>query len=125
MKPGARGFSLLENLVALSVVAIALAAAARAASQAVDTSAALGQRTLARWVAENRVAELRAMPATPPPGRRSGEARQGPYHFLWEQVVTATGDANWRTVEVAVLSADGQALAHLGAHLLARTTDAR
>lgn len=120
MTPVARGFSLLENLVALAVLAVALTAAVRAGAQAIDTSEALAQRTLARWVAQNRLVELRSQPAPPAPGRSSGEARQGPYRFRWEQTVTPTASPAWRAVDIVVRDDDGRPRARLGGHVLAQ-----
>src|SRR5256886_2548166 len=54
----AAGFTLVEILVALAVLAIALTATARSLGGALDTTAALRDRTLARWVAEGRLASL-------------------------------------------------------------------
>ena len=50
------GFTLVEILVALAIVAIALTAGMRALAQATDTASALKARTLALWVAQNRLA---------------------------------------------------------------------
>ena len=55
----AYGFTLVEVLVALAVVAIALLALTRAAGVQVATFDALRERTLAGWVAANVVAETR------------------------------------------------------------------
>ena len=115
----ARGFSLLENLVALAIVAVALSAALRAGAQAVDTSEGLAARTLARWVAQNRLAELRALPGLPALGTSTGEAQQGHQHFRWEQRVSTTADARWRTVALTVFDEDGHVRARLDGHVLA------
>ncbi len=47
-----RGFTLLEVLVSLAVLAIALSALLGALLQAIDLSAALRERAMAVWVAE-------------------------------------------------------------------------
>ncbi|MGB0514780.1 MAG: type II secretion system minor pseudopilin GspI, partial [Wenzhouxiangellaceae bacterium] len=53
-----RGFTLIEVLVALAVVALALGALIRTTGQAADTQYEAERRTLALWVASNRLAEL-------------------------------------------------------------------
>jgi len=63
-----RGFTLLETLVALAILAIALTAAFRAMGVTAQTSAELRERLIGDWVAENRLAELRATQAWPPTG---------------------------------------------------------
>lgn len=118
MTAATRGFSLLENLIALAIVAVALSAAVRAGTQAIDTGETLAQRTLARWVAQNRLVELRVQPAPPAPGHSSGEAVQGRYRFLWEQTVAPTAQPAWRTVDIVVRDDDGRPRARLGGHVL-------
>ncbi|NDP43784.1 MAG: type II secretion system minor pseudopilin GspI, partial [Aromatoleum sp.] len=51
-----RGFTLIEILVALAILAVALAAGMRAVAQSSDSATLLKQRTLALWVAQNRLA---------------------------------------------------------------------
>ena len=52
------GFSLIEALVALAVLAIAAVGLTRAVESHVDSTRALERRAAAMWVAENRLAEL-------------------------------------------------------------------
>jgi len=54
-----RGFTLVEVLVALLVVALALAALMVAVSGAARTSGYLRDKTLAQWIALNRITEVR------------------------------------------------------------------
>jgi general secretion pathway protein I len=56
---GARGFTLIEVLVALMIVAIALAALMIAVSGTARTSGYLRDKTLAQWIALNRLTEVR------------------------------------------------------------------
>lgn len=59
-RPGAaRGFTLIEVLVALMVVAMGLAALMTAVSGAARTSGYLRDKTLAQWIALNRLSEVR------------------------------------------------------------------
>ncbi|MBK5915360.1 type II secretion system minor pseudopilin GspI [Rhodocyclus purpureus] len=112
-----RGFTLLETLVALAILAVALAAAFRAMGVATRSAAELRERTLAELVADNRLAELRASRAFPPPGGNEGEALQAGQRFRWREDVSATPDPLFRRVEVRVFRAgsgsEGAALAHL------------
>ncbi len=48
----------------------------RAVAQAADGATMLKQRTLALWVAQNRLAAAQLEPTWPAPGRRDGDARQ-------------------------------------------------
>lgn len=56
-----RGFTLVEVLVALMIVAIGLAALMTAVSATARTSGYLRDKTLAQWIALNRLTEVRLM----------------------------------------------------------------
>ncbi|AJP72172.1 type II secretion system minor pseudopilin GspI [Sphingomonas hengshuiensis] len=59
------GFSLIEALVALAVLAIATVGLMRTVESHIDSIRGVERRTTAMWVAENRLAELEARaPAT-------------------------------------------------------------
>ena len=70
-----RGFTLIEVLVALAIVAVALLAAVRAAGAMSQANAELRLRLLAQLAADNRIAELRAAGAFPPLGTRTPRRR--------------------------------------------------
>ncbi|MBN8811203.1 MULTISPECIES: type II secretion system minor pseudopilin GspI [Sphingomonas] len=57
---GDAGFSLIEALVALAVLAIATVGLMRTVESHIDSTRAMERRTTAMWVAENRLAELEA-----------------------------------------------------------------
>ena len=58
MSDGDDGFSLIEALVALAVLAIATVGLIGAVEQHIDSTRAMETRATAMWVAENRLAEL-------------------------------------------------------------------
>ena len=62
------GFTLIEVLVALAILAIALSAALRATNISTDTAITLRQKTLASFVANNLLAEAVAKRIFPPAG---------------------------------------------------------
>lgn len=101
----AAGFTFLEILVALAILAVGLAAAIRAGSGSADTIAALRTRQLAGWVAENRIALLFAERAWPPLGESRGTAHMGEQDFNWRQNVAALPQAQFRRVEIEVFAA--------------------
>ena len=72
-----RGFTLIEVLVALAMVAVALLAAVRAAGALAEANAEMKLRLLAQLAADNRIAELRAAGAFPPLGTRTSACPQG------------------------------------------------
>ncbi|MEO5365220.1 MAG: type II secretion system minor pseudopilin GspI [Magnetococcus sp. WYHC-3] len=96
------GFSLLEVLVALVVVAVALGALLASMGRFADNAAGLRERTLAQWVALNLVTEARIMRAWPAPAETSGEEDLGGHRWYWIQRVATTPDPRLRRLEVLV-----------------------
>jgi general secretion pathway protein I len=96
------GFTLIEILVALAIVAVALAAGMRAVAQSTDGATALKQRTLALWVAQNRLAAAQLATPWPAPGIRDGEANQAGARFVWRENVSGTPNPAFRKVEIVV-----------------------
>ena len=103
-----RGFTLLETLVALAILAIALTAAFRAVGGIALGAGDLRDRTLANWIAQNRLAELRASATFPPMGLHEGSATQGRSSFVWREEIKGTPNPLFRRVDVTVFDADGE-----------------
>ncbi|GAA0735017.1 type II secretion system minor pseudopilin GspI [Sphingomonas japonica] len=61
------GFSLIEALVALAILAIAAVGLVRATESHIDSTRAMESRAIAMWVAENRLAELEVEPGADGP----------------------------------------------------------
>jgi general secretion pathway protein I len=123
---GASGFTLIEILVALAVVAVALTAGMRAVAQSADAATLLKQRTLALWVAQNRLAVAQLEVPWPGLGARNGEASQAGARFVWRESVSGTPNPAFRRVEVVVADAaqPDYVLARLTG-FLGQTTDVR
>jgi general secretion pathway protein I len=98
-----RGFTLIEVLVALAIAAIALAAVSRSAAVSSTSAGEIKLRTLAGYVAENRLGELDARRAWPPVGVSEGSERQAGIDFPWRMEVFATQHPLLRRVELQVL----------------------
>ncbi len=99
---GERGFTLLEIMVALAVVAVALSAAVKLSSQSINNMQRLMEKTLAHWVAQNVLAEKRLQRGFPVVGSSRGEMEMGVRQWVWEAEVFDTEDADVRRIEVEV-----------------------
>ncbi|WP_377305040.1 type II secretion system minor pseudopilin GspI [Piscinibacterium candidicorallinum] len=110
-----RGFTLIEVLVALAIVALALLAGLRAAGQLGENTRALNIRTMALWSADNRLAEIRLSGAQPVVGTRNFPCPQADQVFECEERVTQTPNPFFVRVEVSVFdnAARNQELAML------------
>jgi general secretion pathway protein I len=83
------GFTLIEVLVALVIVAFGMGAVLASLSAAADNVAALREKTLAQWVALNQVADTRLNLQTPQTATTEGDIKgfgNGDWH--WQQIVT-------------------------------------
>jgi general secretion pathway protein I len=101
-----RGFTLIEILVALAIVAVALTAGMRALAQSADSATALKARTLGLWVAQNRLAAAQVAAPWPAAGSYQGNATQAGATFLWHEVVTNTPNPAFRKIEITVMEPD-------------------
>ena len=98
-----RGFTLVEILVALAIVAVALSAGMRALAQASDAASLLKQRTLALWVAQNRLAMMQLAVPWPGLGMDHGTAHEAGSQFSWRQTISSTPNPAFRKIEIVVV----------------------
>jgi len=121
------GFTLIEVLVALAIVAIALMSALRAAGQGTSNVGELRSRLLAGWVAENMLAEHRARRDWLPLGIQRGTGRQGGLDFTWREEVITTPNPSFRRVDIRVFATaeESHSLAHLAGFVVNSPAGAR
>lgn len=96
------GFTLIEILVALAIIAVALAAGMRSVAQSTDVATALKYRTLALWVAQNRLAAEQLAIPWPGIGTSQGNALQANAPFIWRETVGSTPNPGFRRIEITV-----------------------
>jgi general secretion pathway protein I len=98
------GFTLIEILIALAILAIALAAASRAAHLGIDTASEAKQRVLAGLALDNRVAVLRLTRTRPVDGVVRTEVSQAGERFVVTETTAPSANALIKQIDVEVAS---------------------
>lgn len=98
----ARGFSLLELLVALAVFALVVLALLNLSGESVRTAVVVEERTLAAVVADNRAVESALLPLDALRAARTGRDELGGRRWRWTRTLVPTDDAALVRVEIAV-----------------------
>ena len=101
MKPE-RGFTLIEVMVALAIVALALTAMASSMNTMIDNANTMRGRTYARWIAQNKIVEIRLAGELPEVGTNSGELEYGGTDWGWRTVISETGVESFMRIDVTV-----------------------
>lgn len=117
------GFTLVELLVALAVIAIALGTLVQAGVSQSRNATYLSERTYTLWVAENVIARIRTDSSLTADGARSGSEEMAGVEWPWRLQVSPTGNGTIRRIEVAVYrpDVDSDPITTLVAHLRAPT----
>jgi len=103
---GQQGFTLLEVLIALAILAIALAAAIKGVSSHVSNLVYLKERSLAHWVGLNALTELRVSGQWPSRGEIKGDETMTGREFKWVISVTEVEGGDVRRLDVKVTPGD-------------------
>jgi general secretion pathway protein I len=100
------GFTLVEVLVALVIVALGMSALLGTMGSAADTAAYLRDKTFAQWIALNHLAEVRLTKNPPSKGTSDGEVEYAGRRWRWSQEVTALDFPGMLRVDVKVQQSD-------------------
>jgi general secretion pathway protein I len=106
MRAGTRGFTLIEVLAALVIVALGMLGVIQAVTQTVRNGTYLREKTLAHWIAMNVITERRLMNAPPPVGETSEDVEFANQRWRWTLKVTQTQVASLRRMDVSVRPAE-------------------
>jgi general secretion pathway protein I len=98
----ASGFTLIEVLVALAIVAITLAAGAKASGALIANAERLDLSLAAQWCAENQLTELRLGKQFPSIGDSEFVCQQLGRDYMGRLVVRPTPNPNFRRVDALI-----------------------
>lgn len=96
------GFTLVEVMVALTIVAFSLTAIAASMNQMIDAANTMRERTYASWIAQNKIAEMRLSNILPEVSTTSGDVEYAGGAWSWEAVVSETGIENFFRIDVSI-----------------------
>ncbi|NTS75840.1 type II secretion system minor pseudopilin GspI [Catenovulum sp. SM1970] len=102
-----KGFTLLEILVAIAILALTGVTLISASSNHISNQGVLKQNQFAQWVASNRLVEINLEKKWPIENNKKGKMMMANEEFYWQQEVTKTADSNMVKVDVIVYEDDG------------------
>jgi general secretion pathway protein I len=113
MRRTTTGFTLIEVMVALAIVAITLGAGIRAAGALTQNTQRLADIAAAQWCADNRITGLRLARLYPDIGDTAWACDQLGKAYAGRQVVRPTPNPNFRRVDEQVSDESGNPIVTL------------
>ena len=102
------GFTLIEVLVALTIVAITLGAGIKAAGSLSNNAERLAELSQAQWCADNQLTELRLYKQLPNVGDTDFACEQLGRSYPGKLIVRPTPNPNFRRVDAKLTNDAGQ-----------------
>ncbi|MDC1340595.1 type II secretion system minor pseudopilin GspI [Oceanospirillaceae bacterium] len=102
------GFTLVEILVALTILAITMGAYLSQLDTQISQTHTIRNRTLAHWAGQNHLANMRLKNQWPKTGDQSFSSVQGQQEWLIQQNVSTTANAQIKRVQLRMFAADGE-----------------
>jgi general secretion pathway protein I len=100
--PRTLGFTLVEVLVALVIVALGMSALLSALGSSANAVMIMRQRSFAQWVALNQLTTARLSAALPSKGKSDGKITFADMSWHWQQTVTTMQVPGIMRIEVSV-----------------------
>ena len=95
-------FTLIEVMVALTIVALSLSAVVASVSQMVMAATAMQERTYASWIAQNQISAIRLSNETPEVSETNDEVTFASIEWAITTTISETGVENLYRIDVAV-----------------------
>src|SRR5215469_10516759 len=99
---GGDGFTLIEVLVALAIVAVGMAAVLATLTSSADSVSYLRDKTFANWVALNQIAQQRLSGQGLQSGTTDGDSDMAGRKWHWHQEITSTQIPGMLRIDVSV-----------------------
>ncbi|HEX2492320.1 MAG TPA: type II secretion system minor pseudopilin GspI [Steroidobacter sp.] len=98
----ADGFTLIEVLAALVIVSLGMLGVISAVGQTASNTSYLREKTIAHWVAMNRLTQVRLQPSPPRIDKTSDEVEMAGRKWRWTMTVQQTPVESIRRIDVSV-----------------------
>ena len=99
---GSAGFTLLEVLIALTIISLSLGALISTSGSQAGSAGYLKQKTIAHWVAMNEITQMQIEQAFPGKGDTRGSTEMAGTEWYWTRTIKETEDADSRQVEIRI-----------------------
>ena len=101
-----RGFTLIEVLAALVIVGLGMLAVIEAISQTINNADYIRQKTIAHWVAMNKLTEFRLSNAAPKNGESDAYINMAGSTWHWRMVISETDVKSMQRIDIHVSPKD-------------------
>ncbi len=101
-----RGFTLIEVLAALVIVGLGMLAVIEAISQTINNADYIRQKTIAHWVAMNKLTEFRLSNAAPKNGESDAYINMAGSTWHWRMTISETDVKSMQRIDIHVSPKD-------------------
>lgn len=96
-----RGFTLLEMMVAMTILAVGMGAIIKASASSAFNASILRDKEVARWVALNKLTELQVLQEWSTKGKK-GEVEMMKVAWYWSSRIQKVQDPDLRRIDIEV-----------------------